>query len=188
MAEEQKKTPSEKITLYMFVDDNYKLITCMAAFIALAAFSSQLNDTEAKTTLAGCALLAVCLFAMELFFRLPVNNQHWRLWLFELVMLALTFEIGRYFFLHFPVVWGPFAGVILNMLIFLGPPLLLGSVADWVLRARTQMNDRVRHRVAFSIFAGSFLLIFILVQIGLSGHPISIHVPKAITDLFSPRT
>jgi len=180
---EEQKTPLEKMTLYTFVDDNYKLITGMAAFVALTAFASQLADNEAKRALAGGALLAACLFALELFSRLPFNNQHWRLALFELVTLGLIVEIGRYFFLHFPAIWGPAVSTILTLVFFMGPPVLLGMVADWILK-RTHMSEQVRHRVSFSVFMGSFALLFILIQIKLSGHSISIQIPKVISDLF----
>lgn len=182
MAEERNTFP-EKMTLSKFVEDNYKLFTGMAAFIALTAFASQSTDNEAKTVLAGGALLAACLFALELFFRLPFNNQHWRLALFELVMAGLTLEIGRYFFLHFAVIWGPAVSMILVLVFLMGPPVLLGTLADWILK-RTRMSERARQRVGFSIFIGSFVLLYVLAQFRLGGHSISIHVPKFLTDPF----
>ena len=181
---EPTKRP-KKVTLHDFVDDNYKLVTGMAAFVALTAFSSQIGDTETKTYLAGCALFAAGLFAMELFFRLPFNEQHWRLWLFQVLLLAMTVEIGRYSFLQFPAVWGLFVTPILSMVIFLGPSILLATVVDKVLKARTRMEPKLRNRVSLAVFAGSFVLLFILVQIKLGGHTISIPIPKFITDVFT---
>jgi len=177
MAEEQNTLP-EKITLHGFVEDNYKLITGMAAFIALTAFASQLTDDEGKTALAGGALLAACLFAMELFFRLPVNNKHWRLALFEMVMLGLTLAIGRYFVLHFPVIWGSAVSAILVLIFLMGPPVLLGMAANWILKRITRISEQMRQRVGFFVFVVSCVLLYILVQIRAGGHSVSIHLPK----------
>ncbi len=89
----------EKATLSQFIDGNYNLITSMAAFIALTAFSSHLNDSEIKTWVAGLALLAAALLAMELFFKLRFDGtQHWRLEAFRFILLVLIFCIGRYWF------------------------------------------------------------------------------------------
>jgi len=182
----EPQTP-EKVTLHAFVEANYKLITCMAAFIALTGFASQLNDAEAKTTIAGFALLAAGLFAMELFFSIPLDNRHWRVWLLQMIMLGLVLEIGRYFFFHFPAVWGPVAQGILGILIFGGPPIAFVFVTDWVLRVRTKVNERARARIGLAVFAGSFLLLFVLVQVRLHSHPISIQIPKRIMGAFPPK-
>lgn len=40
--------PRPKVTLKEFIEDNSKLITSMAAFVALTAFALQLDNTDVK--------------------------------------------------------------------------------------------------------------------------------------------
>jgi hypothetical protein len=175
--DESEKTP-EKATLSQFIDENYKLITSMAAFIALTAFSSQVNDSETKTYVAGLALLAAALLAMELFFKLPFGPQHWRLKAFEFILVFLIFSIGNYWFLQFPGIWGPTLSIILVVVIFAGPPSVLAYIVEKVLKAATQMKPEARTRVSGYVFLFSFALLYLLVMMKLGGHHISIHLPK----------
>lgn len=55
MTDEIKARP-EKVTLHKFVEENYKLITGMAAFIALTGFTAQIGDGGTKTYLAALYL------------------------------------------------------------------------------------------------------------------------------------
>jgi hypothetical protein len=102
----KEQEPSKKISLADFIEENSKLVTSFAAFVALAAFSLQLDKPEARFYLSAAALFGALLLGIELFFRLPlVGEVHWRLKLFELVLFSLLWGMTWYWFSRFKEVW-----------------------------------------------------------------------------------
>jgi hypothetical protein len=100
-----EREPSKKITLAEFIEENSKLVTSFAAFVALAAFSLQLDKPEVKIGISAAALLGALLLVIELFWRVPPREAHWRLRLFDLVLLGLFSEMAWYWCSRFKEVW-----------------------------------------------------------------------------------
>src|SRR5258705_507978 len=99
--------PAPKATLADFIDQNSKLVTSVAAFVALTAFSLQIENPEIKLYFSALTFLAAGLLALELWAKLPSLPYHWRLTAFSHVLTILVFAMGYYWFTKFPAVWVP---------------------------------------------------------------------------------
>jgi hypothetical protein len=97
--------PIRKVTLADFIKDNSTLVTSFAAFVALTAFSFQLDKPEAKLGLSAAALFGALILGIELLSRLPPRPHHWRLQIFALVLLCLFVEMGWYWLSRFRAIW-----------------------------------------------------------------------------------
>lgn len=120
-----EQPPVHKTTLTDFIELNSKLITSLAAFMALTAFALQLDKAQGAvglSDLSAAALFAALLISVELFGNLPPRPRHWRLEFFEITLLCLFVSIGRYWFSHYREVW---IGVLLSAI----PIVLLLSVS-----------------------------------------------------------
>jgi hypothetical protein len=91
--------------LTQFVDDNSKLITSLAAFIALTVFSAQIKDSEVQASLSSATLLGAILLTLELVTRTPARPRQWRLEAFQGVVLMILANVGWYWFKSFPFIW-----------------------------------------------------------------------------------
>jgi hypothetical protein len=100
-----EQEPLKKPRLSDFIKDNSTLVTSFAAFVALTAFSFQLDDPETKLALSATALFGALLLGIELFSRLPPRSYHWRLQVFVFVLSCLFIEIGSYWLSHFRAIW-----------------------------------------------------------------------------------
>lgn len=103
MTEEQlpKKLPP---TLSEFIETNSKLVTSLAAFVALTIFALQQGGDDAEFVAAG-ALLGAVLLAYELFRNVPPRPRQWRLSLFEPIFLILMFGLGQFWLSRFKDIW-----------------------------------------------------------------------------------
>jgi len=184
-----KMTEAERpknATLADFIKDNYTLITSLAAFVALTAFSFQLDNPEAKLGLSAAALFGALLLGIELFFRLPPRPHHWRLVLFDLVLLALFGELGRYWFLHFTVVWVPavvaFSPVLTLVFLSAGITLLLRAVVKFVATRIFKRSLDAERFERGSQFAFLFIMALLLATViwglhRIDGHQFHIKLP-----------
>jgi hypothetical protein len=178
---------SLKPTLGDFIEAHSKLVTSIAAFIALTAFSSQIdNNSGIKLFFPALTLLAAIMLILELHSKLP-DRPHWRLDVFSNVLTLLTFAIAWYWVSRFPVLWVPIAGSVLQMCVFFGGALLLTHLLTKVVTAisaklfKRSMNPTVMLRISqtgFVLFM--FVLVAGLIWTGhkLSSHPITVHIPS----------
>jgi hypothetical protein len=184
-----EQEPIQKTTLTEFIEVNSKLITSLAAFIALTAFALQLDKAQGAVGLSdvsAAALFAAFLISFELFWNLRVRTQHWRLALFQIALLCLFVSIGRYWFSHYKEVW---IGVLLSaipIVLLLAISVALSIVARKVVVSvatrvlKRDMEPKRMERVSEIIFIA--FLVLSLVGWGWLGtkvraHTIQIKVP-----------
>lgn len=184
-----RPSPGES-TLAQFIEENSKLITGFAAFIALTAFSNQLDNANAKLEVSGLAFLGAFLLAYELLMRLPTAPWHWRLQAFGLVLLCLVGFMGGYWIREYQPLWvgaiSPLTITLVLILVFLGLPLLLAISVTRLVRIiamrffhhhiSTDMLQRLNQIIFFSLFA--FLVLSVgLIGVWYQGRKIPIHIP-----------
>jgi hypothetical protein len=176
-----------KATLADFVKDNSTLITGVAAFAALTAFfSTQLKDAAIQAILPGVTLLGAFLLAYELWMRAPAPPRHWRLAVFELVIMAILANVGWYWVKMFPSLWGvPLIAAIYAVLL-LGPAILLTLLISKIAKL---VSARVFHKQIAAITMlrlqrSVFLFFLVADTVGyfwvghkLIPNPITIHTP-----------
>lgn len=178
---------SPRATLADFVKDNSALISGVAAFAGLTAFfSAQIKDVELQATLPGVTLLGAFLLAFELFMRFPAPPRHWRLAVFELVLMALLANVGWYWFKAFPAVWVPPLGAIVNLVVVLALPLLLTYLLGKAVTFVTVrlLRKKIEDATVIKIQQGAFVFFLIASFAGyfwaahkLIPRPIKIHLP-----------
>jgi hypothetical protein len=132
-----------KATLFDFVEENSKLITAIAAFVALTVFCSQLKDADMQSSLPGVTILGALLLTFELFTRQPAPPRHWRLAVFEMVLLTLLAFMGWYWIKTFPVFWVPLANALIIGIVLLGFGVLVTLLFTKVL---TLIAAKVFHK------------------------------------------
>lgn len=123
---------TQKASLSQFVEDHSKLITGIAAFIALAAFSSQLStqgdETKyAKLFISGLSMLAAILLTWELSAKLPPPPHQWRLSIFANILVLMLMMLVLYWGSQFPTIWGLFLMIVVGIAL-LGLPFLLITI------------------------------------------------------------
>ena len=156
-----------KATLGAFIEDNSKLVTSIAAFIALTAFSTQIDSSsDIKFLFPGLSFFAAALLSFELLMNFPDPPRHWRLELFSSTIAFLTIAMGWYWFSQFPVLWVPLAAYFVYMCLFLGAAALLTYLFTRILTLgfaklfkRTVRPD-VMHRISRTGFLVCVLIIF----------------------------
>jgi hypothetical protein len=181
-----EKTGRPKATLARFIDDYSKLVTSIAAFVALTAFASQLDNYDAKLYLSGLCLLAAVLLGIELYRQLPPEPHHWLLKAFSLNLTLLVFGMGWYWVSRFTVVWGPIIFAVIYVFVFAGLPYLFAHFVTKLIvlvaarlfhcQIRAEMKTRIE-QVGFFGLIGSLLLCGFWVLYKFCGHPIRIHLP-----------
>lgn len=185
-----KKSPEEighpKATLAQFIEDNSKLVTSMAAFVVLTAFSSQLDNNDAKLYLSGLCFLAAVLLGIELFRQLPPEPHHWLLKAFSLNLTVLVFGMGWYWVSRFTVVWAPIIFFVVEIVVFVVLPLVFVHFVTKLIvlvaarffhrQVRDEMKTRIE-QVGFFGLVGSLFLCGLWVFYRLGGHRITIRLP-----------
>jgi hypothetical protein len=179
--------PTPRTNLGDFIEMHSKLVTSIAAFVALTAFSSQIdNNNDIKPFLTALPLLAAVILILELHSKLPFDSSHWRLTLFSHVLTLLTFAIGWYWVSRFPVLWVPIVGYGLQMCIFLGGALLLTHLLT---KAVTTISAPLFKRsiapiamlrisqTSLVLFAFVLLAVLVWTSHKLSSHPVTLHIP-----------
>lgn len=176
-----------KPTLGQFIDDNYKLVTSLAAFIAVTAFSSQLPANDIKVEMAGFAFLGAFLLAFELLRKLPASPRQWRLDAFAYVLVILLFTMGEYWVAQFQTIWAPLLSVSIVLFMFLLltvlPATLLGKAVEFIAKQlfRREIPAEVVNRISqfgFLFFVGLLFVGWLLVSWKFGGRQISIHFPN----------
>jgi hypothetical protein len=174
-------------TLARFIDDNSKLVTSLAAFIALTAFSSQLENSDLKILFAALTFLAATLLGLELHSVLPDRPRHWRLEAFSLVLLILVASMGRYWFEKFSALWVPVLLYVIQTVVLLGLAVLLTYLLTETIKFITTKLFKREIRANVMLRVSRIVLVFCaaLVVAGffwtsrkLAAHPITIHFPK----------
>ena len=173
--------------LSQFVRDNSTLITGVAAFAALTAFfATQLKDVELQAILPGLTLLGAFLLAFELLTLTPAPPRHWRLAVFEMVLMMLVVYVGWYWLKTFAVMWVPLVGAVVNMFLLFAIPVVLTYVLGKTL---TFVTVHVRHkqiadvtlirtqRTAFFLFLVADAAVYFWAVHKLIPRPIAIHAP-----------
>ena len=179
------ESPQPKATLYQFIEDNSKLITSTAAFVALTAFSAQVDDTGIKIALGCTTFLGAFLLSFELMMRVPLPPRQWRLEAFQLILMTLPVFIGWYWLTKFQEFWVPLAASIVEMILV----LLICVLATYVFTKcvqvvarsfRREMEPAVLRRVSQVGFVLSmilFVVAWIWVMHRFGGRQIKLHVP-----------
>lgn len=174
-------------TLGQFVEDNSKLITSVAAFVALTAFSSQLDNGDIRLLFPALTFLAAALLGFELLEKLPDRPRHWRLEAFSLVLLLLVVSMGWYWFSKFPALWVPTLFYLIQTVALLGLTALLSYlltkaikfVSTKLFRREIQANAMLRvSRIVFVCCAVLVVAGLFWTSRKLAAHPITIHIPK----------
>jgi hypothetical protein len=184
LAEPERNAPA-KVGLAQFVEDNSKLITSIAVFIALTAFGTQLKDVEIQSTLPGVTLIAACLLTYELLARAFILRSHWRLEFFQIVLMMLLVDVGLYWFKTFTSLWVPLLNVAILSVGFFGPTIILFMLVTRLVKV---VAIRLLHRhvtdemIALRLPPAAFFFSSVVVVLGwiwvLRKHgPITIHVP-----------
>lgn len=175
----------EEATLSKFIDENSKLVTSIAAFVALTAFSSQLGNNELRFFFAAVSFLIAILLSLELYSQIPSLPHHWRLKAFWEVFPLLVVFMGFYWVSTFPQVWVPIIGMLLQMIILLGPPTLITHlVAKAIPVVALRLFKRQIHKdVMMRVSQIVFILLACLMLVGLlwvsrrvAAHPIKLNI------------
>jgi len=175
-----------RATLSDFVKDNSTLITGVAAFAALTAFfSNQVKDVAIQAILPGFTLLGSFVMAFELFMRTPPPPRHWRLEVFEYVLVWLVFCVGWYWVETFPSLWVPFVAAIVNLVLVLTPSILLTWLFGIVVRhASRRVHKHLTEetvirsqRVAFFLLLVFNGALYLWVGHKLLPHPVTLKLP-----------
>ncbi len=136
-------SPKHKATLGQFIDDHSKLITSIAAFVALTAFALQLGDKDFRLELSSLAFLGALLLAFELLMKLPPSPRHWRLEAFAFVLGCLVMIMGAYWFSQFPEWWVPLLAYAVELVAFF---VFSGFVALGVTKTAEHIAQSFWHR------------------------------------------
>jgi Ca2+/Na+ antiporter len=179
--------PSDaKATLSEFIDNNYKLVTSLAAFIAVTAFSSQLPANDIKLDMAGFAFLGAFLLAFELLRKLPASPRQWRLDAFAYVLVILLFTMGQYWVTQFQTIWAPLLSVTVVLVLFLVltalPAHLLTKPTKFIAKRffHRDVPTNVENRLSqygFFFFVGMLFVAWLLIEWKFAGRQLSIHFP-----------
>jgi hypothetical protein len=181
-----------KHTLFEFIDQNYKLVTATGVFVALTVFSTQIDqNSSVKIIFPALTLAAAALLLLELGSRVPDHPRHWRLQLFEMVLALLGLVVAYYWLSRFPQVWVECLFVVLIFVVLLGPALLVSVAVRKVLltvaKHKPAVSEKLADRVAgivFLIVVAATALSFPLLSKWLSAHPVSIHIPESLKNIF----
>ena len=175
-------------TLTTFIEERSKLITSIAAFIALTVFSSQINDSEIRLYCSGLAFLAAVTLTLELLFSFPPKPRHWRLELFSLIIGSLVGLMGWYWFKQFTVLWIPLAEMFVVASVFFGIAALVAYpamklvkfIAARIFHAELQDSTKLRQLTLKQVvFAVCLLLVF-------SGLELVLHKSQKTTNMYAP--
>jgi len=179
-------SPQGKATLNDFIEAHSKLVTSIAAFIALSAFSAQIDIEGTKLYFSALTFLVAVLLVFELLSQFPPAPRHWRLELFLYLLIFLMLMMGQYWVLKFPSVWVPLAGAGLNIVIFLiFPDLLTNPIKKAIVFTtmrvfKRELKAKTQDHVSLIVFVILSLMVFgawtwIMYKYG--GRSITIHVP-----------
>jgi hypothetical protein len=172
-------------TLGQFIEEHSKLVTSMAAFIALTAFASQLSDADVGPIFSALTFMAAALLGFELLMKLPPPPRHWRLETFSYVLSLLVILMGWYWFSNFPGLWLSLVFFLIELVLLVGAAALLTYLltAAVGLVATKLFKSSIRPVVFLRISKAGFVFCAILVFAGLlwaskklSGHTINIHL------------
>ena len=175
-----------KATLGQFIENHSKLLTSIAAFIALTVFSTQL-DSELKLLISALSLLCAVILGLELMAQIPPDSLHWRLELFSKVLPPLIVLLAWYWFPKFQVLWVPLGFQLIQLLIIVGIAALFTRLvmmfAGRIARlAKRDLSAKTTLRISQGAFVLSacFLIaaLFWLAR-RLAAHPVTIHFTSA---------
>jgi hypothetical protein len=180
--------PPEKATLFQFIEENSKLVTSIAAFIALAAFSSQWdNISDIKSFFPALPILAAALLSLELLSRLPPEPHQWRLGAFTTVLSVSVFSMIWYWFAKFRTVWGLVLFTVVQLFLFIVLPALVAHLftkaTSLVItklfhrEIRTITMQRISQSLFFLLIACLFL-VFIWISHRFGGRQFTVHLPS----------
>jgi hypothetical protein len=182
--------PAPKATLAQFIEANSKLVTSIAAFVALTAFSSQIDNADIKLHFSALSFSAAGLLTLELLAKFPPPPRHWRLEAFSFVLTILVAAMGYYWFVKFPAVWVPQVATVLYVVVafvvLLVPASGLTHISTkginfiiariWKREPQQPFIRRIRMVVFLTwtalVFAG-----LVWVSKKLAAHPIRVHIP-----------
>lgn len=177
----------EPAKLKDFIEDHSKLITTLAAFIALTGFSTQFDNDTMKGVVPALTLLAATLVAWELWNLLPERPREWRLEIFSFVWAYLVMSMVLYWFWKFRGIW---ISAVFNLIkatlfftIIILTAIVLTRVIEFLARVVFKRPIATHQKTRISQF--SFLLCAILLMcvaacasLYLSSHPIVLHPPS----------
>jgi hypothetical protein len=188
-------TPQPKATLSEFIDDHSKLVTSLAAFVALTAFSLQLEIADVKPFLPALAFVGAVALALELWAQIPPPPHHWRLALFAFVVPLLPAMMAFYWFEKFHDAWLPLLPFFVGFIVQVGfSSLITHLFTNMVTFVATRWFHRdIQPRTMLRVEQFGFLFSMILFAVGmfwlsliLLHHPIKTpfktHVPASFGD------
>jgi hypothetical protein len=182
-----------KATLEGFIEAHSKLVTSIAAFIAITAFSSQIDDTYIRLWVSGLAFLIAVLLGIELLMLMPPQPHQWRLVLFVLALAEIVFAMAWYWFSKFPTIWAPFVWVVLQVVIFFGLVILLTQAVTKLIKLvaiyvfKKELSDKDMLKVLKIVAVSSMILVTVgayWTLYKLAGHTFSITIPTGLRTLF----
>lgn len=177
---------SAPVTLERFIDENSKLVTSIAAFVALAAFSFQL-DVDRFYTLSALSLIAALVLGLELQSRIPSSPRHWRLNLFASVLATIILVMGVVWIDKFWGLWTTLLWRLVPAILVLAVLLLLtvslgktvSLVASKVLRLTLDDAREVRIRQTIFVTCAVLCVVaFFVAWAKLGGHIYTIKTPS----------
>jgi hypothetical protein len=180
-----EKSTQPRATLHQFVEDNSKLITSTAAFVALTAFSAQVDDTGIKIALGCATFLGAFLLSFELMMRVPPPPRQWRLEAFQLILMTLPAFMGWYWFTKFQEFWVPLVfsvveGILVLLICVLATYVFTKCVQVSARLLRRKMEPSVLRRVSQIGFVLSTILFFVAwiwIMHRFGGRQFKLHVP-----------
>ncbi len=185
-------TSQQKMSLFEFIEENQRLLTAIAVFIALTAFLVQATATDdaLSKSIPGIPLLAALLLTLELFLRIPTEAQMtFRLWFFHLVVLALGISLGWLWVKRFPTAVGGVLVLAIIVLFFLAMALVsYGLYLPLRMLIRQFLDRTLTQREQQWLYLGSTLLSGVLVFGGIHFGMERLSSPPPPPPLHAPAT
>jgi hypothetical protein len=174
-----------KATLAAFIKENSTLVTSFAAFVALTAFSLQLDVSDTKIFLPALTFVGALLLGFELMMQIPPPPHQWRLALFDRIFTPLLLFMAWYWVEKFPTVWGTFLwSVICVVLVTVVPALLAHLVTKAVEFIAACLHRNIQPKTMNRIGLFVFLTLEFVLVAGtiwifrrLAGHQFKIQLP-----------
>ena len=147
--------PSAKpASLKHFIDENHNLLTALAVFVTLTAFSSKIDMPDIQIYLPALFLFGSVLILIELLANVPTLPHSWRLDLFQRLLVILPIGLGYYWVRRYPWVVGLgfmffFTGLIVALTGFVH--WLFGRFLDSPLRRLRLAGTKRRRQLRFML-------------------------------------
>lgn len=175
--------------LCQFVEDNHKLLTALGVFIALTAFSAQLQVKQLGYFLSFLLFVATSLLWIELWTQFPSGESNWRLMAFENVLMMSGFLYVFYCLVEFRFAWWAFLPLVIAavMLTILSAVAKRLDLFNRAFRARRGQKETVRIVLGILVIAVVlYLSLRVSVLIGYDMNTVLDDIRRDMMELHSP--